>query len=86
MSSRIKQRVQILKKIVYRINEVVVPGVGAWEPAWIHTMPKHEDLILALDKWVKDDTPDTRNAVRIAADEYVAVWKQATEFYLNREK
>jgi len=70
-----------LHRILARVGEVCVPGVGTWEPAWIHTRKANDAFDLAFEEWLQDDNGDARKKLVGTADEFVAAWQRASAMY-----
>ncbi len=74
-----------LHKILGRVGDVCVKGVGTWEPAWIHTRKANDAFDLAFEEWLAKDTKATRTSLVVTSDLFVEAWERASLMYGDRE-
>jgi len=72
---------RILHKVLGRVGDVCVKGVGTWEPAWIHTRKANDAFDLAFDEWVAGDDKTTRRKLVETSDLFVEAWEVASTAY-----
>ena len=74
-----ERRRLICGKVSHRISEVTPPGLGRWDGAWPLVAAPADLFLDALDAFLQEDTPGTRQRIQTAADDLVRAWRRAGE-------
>ena len=69
----------ILRQVVLKINEVAPKGVGHWDQAWEIVSEPSDRFLDALSAWEASNTPQTREELQAAANDFVRSWRSAAE-------
>jgi hypothetical protein len=72
----------ICRKVTARISRDAPKGLGHWPRVWDVVEEASDAFLDALDRWVEEDSPETREAVETATSVLLVAWKDAGELYV----
>ena len=68
---------RLCRALTKRIGEMVTPGLGRWEEAWLLVAPASDRFMDALHAWETSGAHEDREALEHASRDLVAVWQDA---------
>lgn len=78
---RVEHSRRICRKITAKINEISPPGLGHWTRTWDLVEAPSDRFLDALNRWIDEDTLETRLAVQEAGDALLVSWSEAGQLY-----
>jgi hypothetical protein len=72
---------RICQKITDAVNRISPVGLGHWSRTWDLVEGPSDRFLDALDRWVEEDTPETRLDVETATEALLVAWEEAGDLF-----
>lgn len=82
---RLEHTRRICRRVTAVINEISPKGLGHWDTAWRMVDAPSGAFLDALDAWVKKDSTETREEVKLAARRLLMAWEDAASLSTRSE-
>ncbi|MFC1660331.1 hypothetical protein ACFL3S_02545 [Gemmatimonadota bacterium] len=78
---RVEHAKVICRRITLKVGEISPKGLGHWDRAWDLVENPSDRFLDALDGWVGEDSPESRQTVQEKADALLAAWADAGDLF-----
>jgi hypothetical protein len=78
---RVDHSRRICRKITQKINGFSPRGLGHWRRTWDLVEAPSDQFLDALNRWIDEDTHETREDVEAAAEGLLVAWEEAGDLF-----